>query len=59
MTAAEAGLPEDTQRGWRCAIFLALSDRDKPPDGHERRRPVESDLFSLPLFGSSQGLTKT
>ena len=58
MTVAEAGLPEDTQRGWRRALFLALSDGEKPPDGRKRRRPVESDLFSLPLFGSSQGLPK-
>ena len=50
MTVAEAGLPEDTQRGWRRALFLALSDGEKPPEGRKRRRPVESDLFSLPLF---------
>ena len=59
MTVAEAGLPEDTQRGWRRALFLALSDGEKPPEGRKRRRPVESDLFSLPLFGSSQRLAKT
>ena len=59
MTVAEAGLPEDTQRGWRRALFLALSDGEKPPEGRKRRRPVESDLFSLPLFGSSQGKAKT
>jgi len=53
MTVAEAGLPEDTQRGWRRALFLALSDGDTPPAGRRRRRPVESDLFSLPLFGAS------
>jgi hypothetical protein len=53
MTVAEAGLPEDTQRGWRRALFLALSDGEKPPAGRRRRRPVESDLFSLPLFGGA------
>ncbi len=53
MTVAEAGLPEDTQRGWRRALFLALSDGEKPPEGRKRRRPVESDLFSLPLFKAS------
>jgi hypothetical protein len=58
MTVAEAGLPEDTQRGWRRALFLALSDGEKPSQGRKRRRPVESDLFSLPLFGSSQGQAK-
>ena len=43
MTVAEAGLPEDTQRGWRRALFLALSDGEKParrpqapPPGRER-----------------------
>jgi hypothetical protein len=54
MTAAEAGLPEDTQRGWRRALFLALSDGDKPREGRKRRRPVESDLFALPLFASNE-----
>ncbi len=53
MTVAEAGLPEDTQRGWRRALFLALSDGEKPPAGRRRRRPAESDLFSLPLFKAS------
>jgi len=50
MTVAEAGLPEDTKRGWRRALFLALSDGEKPPAHRKRRRPVERDLFSLPLF---------
>jgi hypothetical protein len=49
MTVAEAGLPEDTQRGWRRALFHALSDSEKAPAGR-RRRPVEADLFKLPLF---------
>jgi hypothetical protein len=50
MTVAEAGLPEDTQRGWRRALFFALSDGEKPASGRRRRRPVEQDLFHLPLF---------
>jgi hypothetical protein len=50
MTVAEAGLPEDTQRGWRRALFLALSDGEKPPAHRKRRRPAEADSFSLPLF---------
>lgn len=50
MTVAEAGLPEDTQRGWRRALFFALSDGEKAPPGRRRRRPVEQDLFRLPLF---------
>lgn len=54
MTAAEAGLPGDTQRGWRRALFLALSDGEKPREGRTRRRPVEADLFSLPLLKSNK-----
>lgn len=54
MTVAEAGLPEDTQRGWRRALFLALSDGEKPAAGRKRRRPVEQDLFKLPLFEESE-----
>lgn len=50
MTVAEAGLPEDTQRGWRRALFYALSDGEKPPKGLRRPRPKENDHFSLPLF---------
>jgi hypothetical protein len=50
MTVAEAGLPEDTQRGWRRALFHALSDGEKPVAGRRKRRPVEADLFRLPLF---------
>lgn len=54
VTVAEAGLPEDTQRGWRCALFHALSDGEAQPAGRKRRRPTESDLFSLPLFQSPE-----
>ena len=51
MTVAEAGLPEDTQRGWRRALFFALSDGEKPPPGRKRRpRPRQEDLFDSPLF---------
>ena len=51
MTVAEAGLPEDTQRGWRRALFHALSDGEKPPPGRKRRpRPRQEDLFASPLF---------
>ena len=53
-TVAEAGLPEDTQRGWRRALFLALSDGEKPPMHRKRRRPVETDLISLPLFEANK-----
>ena len=54
MTVAEAGLPEDTRRGWRRALFHALSDGEKPAPGRRRRRPVEEDLFHLPLFKEAQ-----
>lgn len=48
MTVAETGLPEDTARGWRRALFLALSDSAKLAlRGHSR--PVEQDLGELPL----------
>lgn len=54
MTVAEAGLPEDTQRGWRRALFLALSDGEKPVSRKRRPRPVEQDLFKLPLLEDSK-----
>ena len=50
MTAAEAGLPEDTQRGWRRALFSALSDGEKANLPKRRPRPVEQDQFHLPIF---------
>ncbi|NJM00412.1 MAG: DUF3780 domain-containing protein, partial [Synechococcaceae cyanobacterium SM2_3_2] len=53
MTVAEAGLPEDTDRGWRRALFLALSDGDPPARRKLRPRPVESDYYALPLFDQS------
>lgn len=54
VTVAEAGLPDDTQRGWRRALFLALSDGEKPASRKRRPRPVEQDLFKLPLFEDSE-----
>lgn len=50
MTVAEAGLPEDTERGWRRALFHALSDGEKPSGRKPRPRAVQEELFSLPLF---------
>jgi hypothetical protein len=51
MTVAEAGLAEDTERGWRRALFHALSDGEKPAESRKRRpRPVERDLFAATLF---------
>ncbi len=54
MTVAEAGQPDDTPRGWRRALFYALSDGEKPATARKRPRPTEPDLFSLPLFMNSQ-----
>jgi hypothetical protein len=53
MTVAEAGLPEDTQRGWRRALFHALADGEQPPARRKRRRPSDADLCHLSLFGTS------
>jgi hypothetical protein len=49
MTVAEAGLPEDTQRGWRRALFHALSDGEKTPTRKKRPRPVEPDSNPIQL----------
>lgn len=54
MTVAEAGLPDDAQRGWRRALFFALSDGEKPPANRKRRRPVENDITTLSLFETNQ-----
>jgi hypothetical protein len=54
MTVAEAGLPQDTQRGWRRALFLALSDGEKPAENRKRRRPDETDTFNFPLFETTK-----
>lgn len=51
MTVAEAGLADDTARGWRRALFHALSDGEKPAATKKNRlRPVEQDLFAATLF---------
>ncbi len=48
VTAAEAGLADDRMRGWRRAIFLALSDGERvTTDTKIRRRPVEEEQPSL------------
>jgi len=50
MTVAESGLPEDANRGWRRALFHALSDGERPAPERKRRRPVEPDDLHLQLF---------
>lgn len=54
VTVAEAGLPEDSGRGWRRALFCALSDGEKPADRKRAPRPVEQDQLDLPLFKEVQ-----
>ena len=54
MTVAEAGLPQDTERGWRRALFLELSDGEKPAENRKRRRPIETDTFNLHLFETTK-----
>ncbi len=54
MTVAEAGMPDDTQRGWRRALFYALSDGEKRPQARKRRRPLEQDLFQMALLKDSE-----
>jgi hypothetical protein len=50
MTVAEAGLPHHTHRGWRRALFYALSDGERLAPGRTRRIPADADLLDLPLF---------
>jgi hypothetical protein len=50
MTVAEAGLPQDTKRGWRRALFFALSDGEKPTGRVRRPRPANEKQSELPLF---------
>lgn len=50
VTVAEAGLPDDHQRGWRRALHIALADGEVPDLPKRRRRPVEPELFKVPLF---------
>ncbi len=54
MTVAEAGLPGDSERGWRRALFFALSDGEKHARPPRRLRPLQDELFSLPLFEDQQ-----
>ncbi len=50
MTAAEAGLPEDGERGWRKALHLALADGARTTTEEKRRRPRVEDPMEMPLF---------
>ena len=54
MTLAEAGLPEDTQRGWRRALYYALSDGENIQKRKRRSRPTEQTQIELSLFGEDK-----
>lgn len=51
MTVAEAGLSEDTQRGWRRALHAALSDGESLKS-RKRNRPAKENDSALPLLFS-------
>lgn len=51
MTVAEAGLPGDAERGWRRALYFALSDGEKADVRTRRPRPADQAQIQLPLFG--------
>jgi hypothetical protein len=50
MTVAEAGLPEDGERGWRKALHAALSDGARTTTAEKRRRSRTEDPMEMPLF---------
>lgn len=47
MTVAEAGRAEDTPRGWRRALYAAMSDAGADPEGPHRRRPAKEERSML------------
>lgn len=48
VTAAEAGMAEDAERGWRRALHLALSDGERvTTERRVRRRPTEEKMPGL------------
>lgn len=54
MTAAESGLSEDSERGWRKALYFALADGEKKIKQKKRQRSLkEPNLKELPLFGKN------
>ena len=50
MTVAEAGLPEDTGRGWRKALYFALSDAGTRSTKPRPKRLSAAEQSTLPLF---------
>ncbi|MBI2353463.1 MAG: DUF3780 domain-containing protein [Deltaproteobacteria bacterium] len=49
-TAAEAGLAEDNERGWRKALTLAFSDGVADEPVSKRRRPAREEEITPSLF---------
>lgn len=49
-TAAEAGLADDNERGWRKALTLAFSDGVTDEAKAKRRRPTKEDEITPSLF---------
>ncbi len=56
-TVAEAGLPEDKDRGWRKALYFALSDGEPVVEARKRRpRPRKlNGNYDMPLFALLEG----
>jgi hypothetical protein len=52
-TVAASGRPEDRGKGWRRALFYALTDGALAIPELRRPRPPEPDLSDLPLFASA------
>ena len=51
MTVAEAGLPEDGERGWRKALHFALTDGTRTTTQERKRAPrPKLDPNDMPLF---------
>lgn len=49
MTAAESGLPQDTERGWRKALYYALAD-GKRDNTVQRRMNISEEQIQLGPF---------
>ena len=53
-TAAEGGLAQDRERGWRKALYYALSDGDARLRPTKARRGAVRDAPELPLFDTKE-----
>jgi len=52
MTVAEAGLPEDSDRGWRKALYFALSDGERKTDRRLRQSRLKTEQQDIHSFFS-------